>query len=265
VDADIDLIRTAALDAGKVALRARERGLKVEYKSADNSPVTDGDLEVDRLLKDRLLGERPNYGWLSEETTDDPARLSQPALFVVDPIDGTRAYVEGKPWFTICIAVVRDGRPVASVVHAPDLGQMYEAVAGGGARCNGEAIGPSEAEALEDCAMVADARMFRPERWPRPWPKMRIESRSSIALRMALVASGGFDAALSLGSKADWDLAAADLIATEAGALATDHHGRLFRYNQPVPRQPSLVCAGPRVHALLIERLSHIEPVTPTP
>lgn len=256
---DLALIVDAALEAGRVALKARAAGLTVEYKSADNSPVTNGDLEVDRLLKDALLGARPNYGWLSEETVDDPSRLAQPLLFVVDPIDGTRAYVEGKAWFTVCIAVVRDGRPVAAVVHAPELGDTYAAVAGGGATRNGEAIAPSDADALDGCAMVADTRLFAPERWPRAWPRMRIENRNSLALRMALVAAGAFDAALSLGAKSDWDLAAADLIATEAGALATDHAGRPFRYNRPVPRQPSLVCAGPRVHALLLERLGHIE------
>jgi myo-inositol-1(or 4)-monophosphatase len=257
---DLKLICDAAEEAGRLALKARKAGLKVEYKSADNSPVTNADLEVDRLLKDALLGARPNYGWLSEETVDDPSRLGQPLLFVVDPIDGTRAYVDGKPWFTVCIAVVRDGRPVASVVHAPELEQTYAAVRGEGARLNGKAIGPSQTGILDGCAMVADARMFAPERWPRAWPQMRIESRNSLALRMCLVAAGEFDAALSLGPKSDWDLAAADLIATEAGALATDHAGRTFRYNQPVPRQPSLVCAGAKVHALLLERLGHIDP-----
>jgi myo-inositol-1(or 4)-monophosphatase len=257
---DLQLICDAVQEAGRTALLARKRGLEVAYKSADNSPVTNGDLEVDRLLKDALLGARPNYGWLSEETVDDPSRLAQPLLFVVDPIDGTRAYVEGKPWFTICIAVVRDGRPVASVVHAPELEQTYAARRGQGARRNGDPIGPSQTDILDGCAMVADARMFSPDRWPKAWPKMRIENRNSLALRMCLVAAGEFDAALSLGPKSDWDLAAADLIATEAGALATDHAGRAFRYNQPVPRQPSLVCAGAKVHALLLERLGHIDP-----
>lgn len=256
---DLKLIADAAQEAGLLALRARAAGLTVEYKSADNSPVTNGDLAVDHFLKDALLGARPNYGWLSEETVDDPSRLAQPLLFVVDPIDGTRAYVKGEAWFTVCIAVVRDGRPVAAVVHAPEIGDTYTATAGGGALRNGKPIRPSSTDILDGCAMVADTRLFAPERWPRAWPPMRIENRNSLALRMALVAAGEFDAALSLGKTSDWDLAAADLIATEAGALATDHAGRAFRYNQPVPRQPSLVCAGPKVHALLLERLHHIE------
>lgn len=252
---ELDLIRNAAIDAGEVALKARRDGLSIQYKSADNSPVTDADMAVDRLLKDELLGARPNYGWLSEETVDDLARLAQPVLFVVDPIDGTRAYMNNKPWFAVCIAIVQDGRPVAGVVHAPELGETYEAVLGGGARLNGEPIRASAIDDLAGCAMIGDARMFTEEAWAEPWPQMRIESRNSVAYRMALVASGKADATVALTPKSDWDIAAADLIVSEAGGCVTDHQGEQFSYNRRVPRHPALVCGAPAVHPLLLARV----------
>src|SRR6201999_1156025 len=106
--ADLELIRAAALEAGRLALEARAEGLKI-WSKPGGSPVTDADIAVDTLLKLRLLGARPNYGWLSEETVDDPARLDVRRLFVVDPIDGTAAYMKNKPWFTVCVAIVEDG------------------------------------------------------------------------------------------------------------------------------------------------------------
>jgi myo-inositol-1(or 4)-monophosphatase len=216
---------------------------------------------VDTLLKLRLLTARPNYGWLSEETVDDLARLSIPRLFLVDPIDGTAAYLKGKPWFTVCIAVVLDGQPICAVVYAPELDEMYEATVGGGAFLNGAAIRPSNATEIEGSAMLGDARMFADPRWPQPWPQdMRIAARNSIAYRVVQVACGAFDAALALTPKNDWDLAAADLIARESGARIGDHTGRPFVYNRPAPMQRSLLCAAPGLHRLILQRVSHIDP-----
>jgi myo-inositol-1(or 4)-monophosphatase len=257
--ADLDLIRAAALEAGRLALEARAEGLKV-WSKPGGSPVTDADLAVDTLLRLRLKAARPNYGWLSEETADDQARLDVRRLFVVDPIDGTVAYIKHRPWFTVCVAVVEDGRPTAAVVHAPELGETYEATLGGGARLNGAPIAASDRTELEGAAMVGDPNMFADPRWPRPWPPMRVERRNSIAYRMALVASGAFDAALALTPKNDWDLAAADLIASEAGAFVADHHGRPFVYNRPRPEQRSLLCAAPGLGELILQRVGHIDP-----
>ena len=257
-DADLSLITGAAKLAGERALAMRAAGLETTSKT-DGTPVSDADMAVDTLLK-TLLGEaRPDYGWLSEETADDPQRLACKRLFVVDPIDGTRSFVNGKAWWTVSIAVVEDGRPVAGVVHAPDVGDTYDAIEGGGGRLNGRPIRPRATADLQGCAMLGDRRMFTHPRWADPWPPMRVESRNSIAYRLCLVAEGAFDAALAMSSKNEWDLAAADLIAREAGCLVTDHRGRGFHYNRPVPRAPSLVCAGPALHALILRRVAPIE------
>jgi len=254
---DFALILDAAHEAGALALALRAKGLTTELKAGD-SPVTNADLACDALLTQRLRSARPDYGWLSEETADDPDRLTRRRLFVVDPIDGTRAFIKARPWWAVSIAVVEDARPVAGVVFAPQAGQTYAATASGGATLNGDPISASDTDALEDSGMVGDPRMFTHPSWPAPWPAMRIEPRNSTAFRMCLVASGDFDATIALVAKHDWDLAAADLIAREAGAVCGDHLGRPFAYNGPVPMQPNMVCAAPRIAPLILERLRHI-------
>jgi len=254
---DLELILDAAREAGELALRLRQGGLSVEWKEG-SSPVTNADFATDALLMHRLQKARPDYGWLSEETADSPARLAKRRLFVVDPIDGTRAFIKGRPWWSVSIAVVEDDQPIAGVVVAPQVEEAYAAVAGVGAWRNGEPIRASSTQALEGCGMVGDARMFTHPAWPRPWPQMRVEARSSTAYRMCLVAAGEFDAALALLTKSDWDLAAGDLIAREAGAYAGDHLGRRFAYNGAIPAQHSLVCATPGLAPLILDRVQHI-------
>jgi myo-inositol-1(or 4)-monophosphatase len=255
---DLALIRQAALDAGLLALSLRKEGLK-SWSKEGGSPVTNADIAVDTLLKERLMAARPDYGWLSEETADDQARLGKQRLFVVDPIDGTAAYMQDKPWFSVAIAVVEAGKPIIGVVHAPALDETYDAMSGGGAWLNGAAIMPSKTDDLHDSAMLGDAKMFAHPAWKQPWPPMRFATRNSIAYRMALVAAGTFDAALALSAKNDWDLAAAEIIASEAGAITTDHQGKAFVYNRESPLQKSLICANSALHPLILARTSALE------
>lgn len=246
---DLQLLREAAVESGRIALAHRKRGLKIRSKPG-GSPVTDADLAVDAYLIKQLRQARPDYGWLSEETADNSDRLSARRLLVVDPIDGTTAFMKHRPWFSVALAVVEHGRPVVGVVHAPALDETYEAVAGAGARLNGQPIQPSGARSLRGCAMLGDPAAFS----GAAWPPMRVERRNSIAYRMALVAAGAFDAAYGATPKWDWDVAAGAAIALEAGACVTDHLGRAYRFNQADPRQPGLLCAAPGVHAQLVGR-----------
>jgi myo-inositol-1(or 4)-monophosphatase len=255
--ADLDLIVAAAVEAGNLAVRLRDEGLTVEIKP-DKTQVTNADFATDALLTQRLRTARPDYGWLSEETADNADRLSNRRLFVVDPIDGTRAFIRDRPWWSVSIAVVEDGLPIAGVVFAPDVEETYTAIAGQGAFMNGAPIHASDCDLIEGCGMIGDERMFSHPAWPQPWPSMRIEARNSTAYRMCLVAAGTFDAAIAIVAKSDWDLAAADLIAREAGAYCGDHLGRPFAYNQATPSQPSLVCAAPRLAPLILNRVGHI-------
>jgi myo-inositol-1(or 4)-monophosphatase len=246
---DLALLREAAVEGGRLALAHRKRGLRIRSKPG-GSPVTDADLAVDAFLTRRLREARPDYGWLSEETADNAERTAASRIFVVDPIDGTTAFMKNRPWFSVALAVVENGRAVAGVVYAPALEETYEAAEGSGARLNGGPIAPSPALTLRNCAMLGDPAAFPAE----TWPPMRVEKRNSIAYRMALVAAGAFDAAYAPTPKYDWDVAAGAAIAQEAGACVTDHLGRPYRFNQPDPRQPGLLCAAPGVHAQLVAR-----------
>lgn len=252
---DLALIIEAAREAGELAQVLRRQGLTTEYKAGDNSPVTNADLAADRLLTERLRSARPDYGWLSEETVDDADRLTCRRVFVVDPIDGTRAYLKNHPWWSVSIAVVENDQAVTGVVFAPDLSQMFAAAAGAGATCNGEGLAPSGASKLEDCRMIGNPAMFGHPGWPVPWPAMHVEPRNSTALRLALVAAGEFDATLVPAAKADWDVAAGDLIAREAGCYVGDLRGRPFRYNLEQPSQSGLLCAGPDLATLILDRV----------
>ncbi len=254
---DLNLLREAALEAGALALEHRKAGLKIWSKGAAG-PVTDADVAVDRLLRERLMGARPDYGWLSEETADTPDRLERRRVFVVDPIDGTVAFMKSKPWWTVALAVIEDGKPVAAVIQAPALNETFEAAADGGARLNGEPIQASDTTDLDDASMLAEAALFQRPIWDEAWPMMRFDKRNSIAYRMALVGAGAFDAAMALSPKWDWDVAAGALIAQEAGAKVSDHKGRAYHFNRPDPRQASLVCAAPALHPLILRRCAPI-------
>jgi len=260
--ADLALLESTVREAGGIA-RGFFGGTYKRWSKAQGSPVTEADLAVDRFLKEKLRAARPDYGWLSEETDDDAARLKCETVFVVDPIDGTVAFLKNRPHFTICAAVVRNGRPVAGVVYNPISEELFAARNGEGAHCNGQSIHVSARQDLEGCRMLGDKAMLAHSAWDtppnRPWPPMDIETRSSIAYRMALVANGSFDAMLALSAKRDWDMAAADIIVTEAGGKATTHEGAPPIYNGPDALQPSVIAAGPMLHAKLLARVAHIK------
>lgn len=260
-DGDLALVENAVRKAGKIAC-SYYRGEYRRWDKGKGQPVTEADLAVDKFLYDTLTAARPDYGWLSEESADDPARHAAQRTFVVDPIDGTIAFLKERPHFTICVAIVEDGESIAGVVFNPVTEECFAACKGGGATLNGNPISVSATAAVENCRMLASKSLFEHAIWSqppnRPWPAMAIETRSSIAYRMALVAGGRFDAMLALSAKHDWDLAAADIIVREAGGRATDYLGRPLRYNGAEPIQPSVVCAGPALHAALLERLAHL-------
>ena len=190
---DLALLETCAREAAAIALAHRQKGLILNHK-VGGSPVTDADLASDQHLKTRLRLARPDYGWLSEETLDTPERLETDTLFIIDPIDGTSAFLKGKPWWSLSLAVVHKARPVAGVIYAPDLDELYSAALGGGAHCNGQIITPSTRQTLDQATGLADPMVFKRHTYLKPWPDdMTLLSRSSVAYRMAGVARGRYD------------------------------------------------------------------------
>jgi myo-inositol-1(or 4)-monophosphatase len=258
VDDDLDLLEAACRAGGEIARKRFQEGCK-SWSKQGGSPVTEADLEVDAFLRRTLTEARPGYGWLSEESVDDCSRLDHETLFIVDPIDGTVAFLKGRAHFTVCAAVVRNGVAVAGVVYNPLLDHLYKAKTGGGAFCNDAPIQPSACADLAGCAMLGDRALLTQP----PWPHMRVETRNSVAYRVTLVADGSFDATVSLSAKRDWDLAAADIILREAGGVITDRHGHELRFNGQDARQPSMIAAGPKLHHAILAHLDGRAPDAP--
>ncbi len=251
------LLASLVREAGALALSYFRRG-PAQWTKGGGDPVSEADIAVDSLLRERLLDAFPGYGWLSEETEDDPGRLDRDRVWIVDPIDGTRAFLEGRPEFAVAAALVAGRRPVCGCVFNPATGEFFEAVRGGGARLNGETIRVAGRTGFAGARLLATARTVRraietANAAPAAW-----DAVNSVAYRMALVARGRYDATLSLGPKSDWDLAAADLIVAEAGGLATDRDGVAYAYNGPAARQPSLIAANPALHKALVEAVARI-------
>jgi myo-inositol-1(or 4)-monophosphatase len=249
---NLALLENAVREAGVIA-RKYYGGDYKRWNKAGGSPVTEADLAVDAYLKETLLAARPAYGWLSEESRDDPARLNAQRVFVVDPIDGTVAFMKERPHFTICAALVEEGRPIAAAVYNPIAEECFTAAQGAGALLNGEPIHVHDRDRIEGCRMLGPKSIFA------GWPPMEITSYSSIAYRIALVAAGRHDAMISLTTKHDWDLAAADLIVQEAGGLLSDEAGKRLVYNSAAALQRVSVAAGPELHALLLAGLRQKE------
>ncbi|MCC5993566.1 MAG: 3'(2'),5'-bisphosphate nucleotidase CysQ [Rhodobacteraceae bacterium] len=253
-DADLALLHEAALAAGQIALHHRAAGAEVWAKSGDQGPVTQADLDIDQMLHDRLRAARPGYGWLSEERADNTDRLGREHVFIVDPIDGTRAYVDGQKGFAHALAVLRASQPVAAVVHLPAAGLTYGAARGGGAWLNGTRISVSARKALTGARMLATRSQLDPSHWPGGAPFVDRHFRPSLAWRLALVAEGRFDAMLSLRKTWHWDIAAGALLVAEAGGVVTDGAGRALRFNTEDPRSDGVIAAAGPVHQALIAR-----------
>lgn len=254
--ADLDLLINAAQEAGGLIMGYYRQDFE-KWEKAPGDPVTEADLKADTLLKDRLLDARPEYGWLSEETEDDRKRLQTERTFIVDPIDGTRAFVKGKPNFSISLAVVEKGRPVAGVVFAPAHEALYVAQLSAGAALNGEPIKVSNRPDLSEAGFIGEDQFYRSKTaWPEPWPNgMRFEMVNSIALRLALIGAGTFDAMATLRPKSDWDMAAGDLILREAGGAISLLDGSLPVYNRDSVLHDNLVASTPAISAEIRTRL----------
>jgi myo-inositol-1(or 4)-monophosphatase len=239
-------------EAGALALSMFGKPLDSWTKGEAQSPVSAADIAADNLLRERLTSDNPGIAWLSEESVDDPARLEARYVWIVDPIDGTRAYIGGLPQWAVSVALVENGHPVAACLYAPALDEFFTAVVGGGATRNGIAIKVAPGADLANTRIAGPRNLLG--RLQAVLPPFEIMPRThSLALRLARVAEGTFDAAFAGGASHDWDLAAADLLVHEAGGALTSLDGAAVIYNRPLPRHGMLVAAGRDRHAALLD------------
>jgi myo-inositol-1(or 4)-monophosphatase len=248
--ADVARLAAAVREAGSVALSYFRGPLKSWTKGEAQSPVTEADIASNDLLHERLVN--PGDGWLSEESENDPARLGARRIWVVDPIDGTRAFMAGREDWSVSVALVEAGRPVIAALFAPTTDEMFMAVVGGGATRNGAPIHANGGEGLAGARIGGPKRMLDrlAQQVPPIVPMPRVHS---LALRLARVADGALDVAIAGGSGHDWDLAAADLLVHEAGGVMTALDGRVLIYNQPEPVHGVLIAGGSGRHAAVID------------
>ena len=220
------------------------------WDKGKNNPVSDIDMAVDAFLITKLRAILPEAAWLSEESADDPSRLNARLLWLVDPIDGTRDYVHGRSGWCVSVALVADGLPVFAVMAAPAQSKVWVAAHGEGVTCNGERLTGSSRLDFNGSRVPAD-----------DLPKLdadlvTVTKPNSIAMRMTMVACDRADLVATLRWGHEWDIAAAHLVAQEAGAVVTDALGRPIRYNKSVPKDFGLIRCAPGIHLAAVERLS---------
>ncbi len=254
---DLDLLLDAAIAAGDIAERHFHATPEVWNKGDGQGPVTEADLEIDAMLRSELLSARPDYGWLSEETEDDQSRLSAERVFIVDPIDGTRSFVNGKKTFAHSLAIAENGVVTTAVVHMPLREFTYQARVGAGAYLNGQPLQHSGREGVSQARVLAATPQLAPDLWPGGVPPVEKHFRSSLAYRLCLIAEGRFDGMVTLRDAWEWDIAAGVLICDEAGATVSDRDGAGLVFNGPESKCPGVLAASPGVHAGF---LAHLHP-----
>lgn len=249
---DRNRLRSIVTEAGRIALAMWPGGGSqvTSWEKSPGNPVCDADLAVDAFLKRELGALLPAAGWLSEETVDAPARLENDLVWLVDPVDGTRDFVRGRPGWAVSVALLSGGRPLFGLLDAPARGELWEAEAGQGALRNQAALASSQRSSLSGARVPADTL-----------PKIdadliAVPRANSIALRIVMVAADEADLCATLRWGFEWDIGAATLIAREAGAAVTDAFGQPLTYNKRDPRAFGLLVSAPAIHAAAVERLA---------
>jgi myo-inositol-1(or 4)-monophosphatase len=238
--------------AGEIALGTwpgHGHALETWEKSPGN-PVCAADLAVDAYLRRELQALLPAAGWLSEETVDHPERLQRGLCWLVDPIDGTRDFIRGRTGWAVSVALVSEGRPLFGFLAAPARDEFWSAEAGQGAWRNGKRLQASRRSRLAGARVPADS-LAKPDR-----DLKMVEKPNSIALRIAMVAADQADLLATLRWGFEWDVAAATLIAREAGAAVSDAFGKPLVYNKRDPRAFGVLVCAPAIHGTAIARLA---------
>jgi myo-inositol-1(or 4)-monophosphatase len=244
----------AVREAGAFALQRFRSPLK-SWTKGGNSPVSEVDIAVDEMLRARLSAAAPDCAWLSEESVDDPVRLNARRVWIVDPIDGTRAFLAHRDDWAVSAALVEDSRPIAAALLRPVDDTLFFAVVGQGATINGKPVSPRPGAGFDGARVAGPKRPLEAltSLCPgiEPLPKVH-----SLALRLAMVAEGTVDIAFAGSNSHDWDIAAADLIVHEARGGLTTFDGRPPAYNRPNPVHGALVAAGRDRHAAMLRLIA---------
>jgi myo-inositol-1(or 4)-monophosphatase len=252
---DLHLLAEAAQAAGDIAMRFWRRDPQVWDKGGDHGPVTEADLAVNDMLRRSLLDARPDYGWLSEETPDSKDRLAADRVFILDPIDGTRAFVAGEDNFAVSLAIAEKGRVIAGAVMMPAKNRLYTAEIDGPAFCNGSEIRAGTRSDLVGSNLLATKANMESSHWPGGVPELKRSFRTSLAYRLCLAAEGRYDGMVTFRDTWEWDIAAGSLICDRAGAKVTDRTGAALRFNSARAMTAGVIATNPTLHQAIMDRL----------
>lgn len=250
----IDHVRLQKIvrEAGRIALGCWPgAGHSVDvWEKEPGSPVSAADIEVDGFLRRELGQLLPSAGWLSEETADDPIRLDKGLAWLVDPIDGTRDFIRGRPGWCVSVGLISEGRPLIGMLAAPTRNEEWLGIAGRGAWRNGAVLTASSRAEFRGSRVPADA-LQGPDS-----DLVLVDKPNSIALRIAMVGADEADLLATLRWGFEWDIAAATLIAREAGAVVSDAFGAPLNFNKRDPRAFGLLVSSPGIHGAAVDRLA---------
>jgi myo-inositol-1(or 4)-monophosphatase len=239
---ELAIAEQAAQEAGSAVMGLFKGKFDVREKGKNN-PVTTADLEANRIIRDKIQKSFPDDGWLSEEDQDNSCRLACPRVWVVDPIDGTKEFIEGVPQFAISIAFVVEGRPKVAVVYNPAKERFYKAAAGQGAYLNDEVIRVSRRENVNGASLLV-SRSEPQKRFQVFVDRCDIRRVGSIAYRLAKVAGGDGDGTLTFRTIHEWDICAGVLMVEEAGGKVVDGEGKTMNFNRELPKHRGVVAAN---------------------
>ncbi len=254
LESDLAVALDAARAGGIVAKSFFRGDFEVREKKPGD-PVSDADIAVNQEIISVIRTSRPQDIIISEELPLPPQRINARRAWIIDPIDGTKSFIDGIAEFAISIALVCDQEPIAAAVYNPITDELFDAVKGGGTRLNGENATTSETAALPAVVLGTSKTELRQQLWSHLFPEVTLKQVDAIAYKLALVATGELDAVIALRPKSDWDIAAGDLLVREAGGLMTDAGGTPHRYNEEDILHPNLVASGTLIHPTLLERL----------
>jgi myo-inositol-1(or 4)-monophosphatase len=254
---ELALAKKAARAAGEI-LRGywRRGGYKIGSKGHDN-PVTAADLEADQAIKKLLRDPFPTYGWLSEETVDNEDRLKCRRVWIVDPLDGTKEFINGIPEFAVAIALIEDGVPVLGVTYNPIRREMYWSARGVGCHLNTRPVKVTRTRTLKRATVLASRSETARGEWQSFQGMLKVSPTGSVAYKLAMVAAGQGDATFTRSPKSEWDIASGAALVAEAGGTITDIKGRALRFNQRNVKLEGLVADNRILHAALMKVAPH--------
>jgi len=256
---ELDIAVRAVREAGGVIRSLYGTPVSVVEKGdRASSPLTDADTRANEILHRRVSAAFPEDGWLSEESVDSTERLARRRVWIVDPLDGTREFLQKIPELAVCLALVEDGTPIVGVTYNPITDELFAATRAGAATRNGERISVSSTPILSDAVLLASRSENERGEWDHFHGRFRIELTGSVAFKLALVAAGRADATFTLTPKSEWDVCSSVCLIESAGGRVTDLSGAPLRFNNPKPALGGLVASNGKLHEQILGVLASI-------